>query len=67
MVDLIEDGTLTSTIAQNPYDMGYISVETAVKVIKGEKKLQKNIDTGIDIITKDNAKQQLDFLKQLLK
>ena len=66
MVDLIEDGTLTSTIAQNPYDMGYISVETAVKVIKGEK-VAKNIDTGIDIITKDNAKQKLDFLKQLLK
>ncbi|MFP3126861.1 sugar ABC transporter substrate-binding protein [Ectobacillus funiculus] len=66
MVELIEDGTLNSTIAQNPYDMGYISVETALKVIKGEK-VAKNIDTGIDIITKDNAKLKLDFLKQLLR
>ncbi|MFP3123749.1 sugar ABC transporter substrate-binding protein [Ectobacillus funiculus] len=66
MMDLIEDKTLTGIVAQNPYDMGYISVETAVKVIKGEN-VSKNIDTGIDIITKDNAKQKLDFLKQLLK
>lgn len=36
MVESIEDGTLTATVAQNPYDMGYISVETALKVIKGE-------------------------------
>lgn len=66
MVELIEDGTLTGTIAQNPYDMGYISVETALKVINGEK-VAKNIDTGIDIISKDNAKLKLDFLKQLLR
>lgn len=66
MVDLIADETLTGTVAQNPYDMGYISMETAVKVIEGEK-VAKNIDSGIDIITKDNAEQKLDFLKQLLK
>lgn len=66
MVDLIADETLPGTVAQNPYDMGYISVETAMKVIEGEK-VAKNIDSGIDIITKDNAKQKLDFLKQLLE
>ncbi|GAA3333730.1 hypothetical protein GCM10020331_098930 [Ectobacillus funiculus] len=36
MIKLIEDGTLTDTVAQNPYDMGYLSIETALKVIKGE-------------------------------
>lgn len=66
MVELIEDGTLTGTIAQNPYDVGYISVETAWKVINGEK-VAKNIDTGLEIITKDNAKLKLGFLKQLLR
>lgn len=54
------------TVAQNPYDMWYISVETAWKVIKGEK-VSKTVDTGIDLITKDNTKQKLDFLKKLLK
>ncbi|MFP3122478.1 sugar ABC transporter substrate-binding protein [Ectobacillus funiculus] len=66
MVESIKDGTLTGTVAQNPYDMGYISVETALKVIKGEE-VRKNIDTGVDLITNDNVRQKLDFLKELLK
>ncbi|WP_165350787.1 sugar ABC transporter substrate-binding protein [Ectobacillus funiculus] len=66
MIELIENGTLTGTVAQNPYDMGYISIETALKVIKGED-VKKNIDTGVDVISKDNAKLKLDFLRALLK
>lgn len=66
MVESVEDGTLTGTVAQNPYDMGYIGVETALKVVKGEK-VERNIDTGVDIITNDNAKLRLDFLNKLLR
>ncbi|WP_342048103.1 sugar ABC transporter substrate-binding protein [Bacillus sp. OTU530] len=66
MIKLIEDGTLTDTVAQNPYDMGYLSIETALKVIKGED-VKKNIDTGVDVVSQDNAKLKLDFLKGLLK
>ena len=66
MLELIKDGMLTDTVAQNPYDIGYISVETASKVIKGEY-VNENIDTGLDIISKDNAKLRFDFLRQLLK
>lgn len=66
MLKLIKDGTISSTVAQNPYDMGYLSVETALKVTKGEH-VEKVIDTGVDIIIKENAKQRLDFLKKLLK
>lgn len=65
MVRSIEKGTLTDTVAQNPYDMGYISVEAASKVVKGQE-VEKNIDTGVDIITKDNAKLKLAFLEKLL-
>jgi hypothetical protein len=36
-----------------------------LKVIKGEK-VDENKDTGVDIITKDNAKDRLGFLKRLL-
>jgi ribose transport system substrate-binding protein len=66
MVELIKQGTLTGTVAQNPYDMGYISVETALKVINGEN-VEKTIDSGVDIITEDNAAQKLEFLEKLLK
>jgi ribose transport system substrate-binding protein len=37
MVELVEEGTLTGTVAQNPYDMGYLSVEAALKVTMGGK------------------------------
>ena len=36
MLELIEKGTLSSAIVQNPYDMGYLSIQTALKVTKGE-------------------------------
>jgi ribose transport system substrate-binding protein len=45
--------------------MGYLSVENALKAINGET-VETRIDSGIDIITKDNAKEKLDFLTQLL-
>jgi ribose transport system substrate-binding protein len=66
MLELIEEGTLPGSVAQNPYDMGYLSVETALKVINGEK-VEKNVDSGVDIIIKGNAKQRRDFLNKLLK
>ncbi|GAA3330840.1 hypothetical protein GCM10020331_084970 [Ectobacillus funiculus] len=37
MIELIENGTLTGTVAQNPYDMGYISIETALKSHQGRR------------------------------
>lgn len=66
MVELVEEGTLTGTVAQNPYDMGYLGAEAALKVSKGEK-VNKNIDGGVDIIIDGTAKQRLDFLKKVLK
>ncbi|MFB9758526.1 sugar ABC transporter substrate-binding protein [Ectobacillus funiculus] len=61
MVKYIEKGILDATVAQNPYDMGYLSVKQALKAIKGEA-VEKRIDSGIDLITQDNAKDKLDFL-----
>jgi ribose transport system substrate-binding protein len=65
MTESIEAGKISATIAQNPYDMGYRSVEQAQKAIKGDN-IEKRIDSGIDIITQDNAKERLDFLNDVL-
>ncbi|MFP3125839.1 sugar ABC transporter substrate-binding protein [Ectobacillus funiculus] len=65
MTKFIKTGKISATTAQNPYDMGYQSVEQAQKVIKGGI-IAKRIDTGVDIITKDNAKERLNFLKDVL-
>lgn len=41
-------------IAQKTYKMGYMSVEKLLDALNG-KTLEKNIDTGVQIITKENA------------
>ncbi|MGE7930324.1 sugar ABC transporter substrate-binding protein [Lysinibacillus xylanilyticus] len=63
-VKSILDNGLTGTVAQNPYNMGYQGVETAVKAISDDS-IDSRIDSGITIITKDNAKEHLDFLKSI--
>lgn len=65
-IQSIIDGDLAGSIAQNPYEMGYKGVENAVKAMKGEK-VESRIDSGIDIITSDNAQEKLDFLEGIAK
>jgi ribose transport system substrate-binding protein len=60
MLKTIEEGRLDVTLSKNPYDTGYLSVEMALKAIKGEY-IDKRIDGGVDIVTKENAKIRLDF------
>jgi len=62
----IKEEKLSISVSQNPYDMGYLSVETADKVLRGER-IKQNIDSGVDIITKSNADQRLEFYDNILK
>jgi ribose transport system substrate-binding protein len=47
-------GDMEATIAQNPINMGYYGVESLIKLINGET-LDPTIDTGVDLITAENA------------
>ncbi len=49
----VKDGTLQGIAVQSPYNMGYLGVKAALDASEG-KKLDKNIDTGIVFVTKDN-------------
>lgn len=62
---IVEAGKLSATVAQNPYDMGYLSVEQAIKAVKGEY-IPERIDSGVDILTQDNVKDKLAFLNNIL-
>jgi ribose transport system substrate-binding protein len=42
--------------------MGYLGVEYAIKAANGET-IDRRIDSGVDIITKENAQAALDNLK----
>lgn len=64
-VQNVIDGTVTATVAQDPFNMGYKAVEAAVKAVKGEK-VESFIDTGSTVITKENAEDYLAKLNQQL-
>lgn len=63
-IESVIKGNTVGTVAQNPYDMGYKGVENAIKAIKGES-VEKRIDTGAELITKENAQERLDFLRSI--
>ena len=53
------------SVAQNAYDMGYKAVETAVKVVNGET-VEDFVDSGSEIVTKENAQDRLDKLNSYI-
>ncbi len=53
-------GDMEATIAQNPYNMGWLSVESLIKAINGET-LEPVIDTGTLLVDASNA---ADFVGQ---
>ncbi len=52
--EAIVAGDMEATIAQNPFNMGYFGVESLIKLINGET-LEPTIDTGVELITAENA------------
>ncbi|MGI9860013.1 sugar ABC transporter substrate-binding protein [Moorella naiadis] len=61
----IKEGKLTASIAQNPYNIGYMGVDAAVKAAKGES-VEKRIDTGTKVITKENVDEEQTKLAKIL-
>ena len=64
--EAVAAGELTMTAAQNNFDIGYKAVETMVKILKGEQ-YDKVVDTGTEIITKDNAEERLTKFNEWMK
>jgi ribose transport system substrate-binding protein len=64
-VQNVIDGNFAATVAQSPYNMGYMAVEKAVAAAKGET-VDANIDTGVTVVTSENAQAYLDELKVVL-
>lgn len=52
-IQLLEEGVFEGIVVQKSFNMGYLGVETAVKVIKGER-IPPKIDSGSELITKEN-------------
>ena len=55
-MNLIDDGYLLCTMAQNPDVMGSEGVKAAVRAIGGEDLGGEVTDTGVSVLTKDSDK-----------
>lgn len=64
-VESVSKGELYATVAVKTYDMGYKGVESIIKTLDGEK-VDKEIVTEFDIVTKENAQEKLQSLKDML-
>jgi ribose transport system substrate-binding protein len=53
-IKLLRKGVVQALIVQNPYQMGYQGVKSAVTLIKGGK-VEKRIDTGVTVVTMENV------------
>ncbi|MDQ6422446.1 substrate-binding domain-containing protein [Paenibacillus sp. LHD-117] len=56
-IKLLEEGIMQATVIQRPFQMGYLSIKTAVSALRG-KKVPDVIDTGSLIITKQNMYEE---------
>lgn len=54
-LDLVDNGSLYSIMAQNPYQMGYGAVTAAFNAVQGKDIGETKVDTGASIVTKENT------------
>ncbi len=56
-IEALKEGHLKGIVVQDPYGMGYMGVEAALKTLDGEK-LEKYVDTGSLVATVENMEEQ---------
>ncbi|WP_239613740.1 substrate-binding domain-containing protein [Cohnella mopanensis] len=56
-IKLLDEGIIKATVIQRPFQMGYLSIKTAVEAVRG-KKIPGIIDTGSLLITKRNMYEE---------
>lgn len=57
-IALLEEGAITAMILQDPFNMGYMGVEYALKIVNGEEVEHGIIDTGATIATQENMNSE---------
>jgi len=51
----IQKGWITAIIEQRPYRMGELAVQWLVRLSKGERPKKPVLDTGVEVVTKENV------------
>lgn len=55
-IKALEEGTIQALIVQNPFQMGYLGVQAAVKAKRGGS-VERRIDTGVTVVTRENMNE----------
>jgi ribose transport system substrate-binding protein len=53
-VEALQSGTIQALIVQDPYQMGYKGVTTALLAVKKQPIAEKTVDSGLKVVTKEN-------------
>jgi ribose transport system substrate-binding protein len=53
LIEALRDGTIEALVVQNPFRIGHDGVTAAAAVLQG-KPVQKRIDTGVVVVTREN-------------
>jgi ribose transport system substrate-binding protein len=64
-VSVLKGTGIDATVAQNPYKMGLVGVKEAVDAAK-DKPVPKTINTGVTLVTPENAKSYLQEYRERL-
>ncbi len=62
----IREGSIQFCLVQKTFTMGWLSVEKLLAAVNGEE-IEKEIDTGIIVVTKDNVDSYMDDMKKDLE
>lgn len=60
-ISYVNNGTLTATVVQSPYNMGYLGVRY-IDALKNKETLRSKYDTGAMVIDKSNVNDELSQL-----
>ncbi len=63
LVEALRKKEIQGLVLQNPFNMGYLGVKTAIAAVRGES-VEKRVDTGVILATPDNMDDP--EIKQLL-
>jgi ribose transport system substrate-binding protein len=58
----LQAGNIDALVSQNPLRMGYLAVETTVRLVNGEK-VEPRIDTGVELVTKERLDKEPEIRK----
>lgn len=58
-IALLEEGTITAMVLQDPFNMGYMGVEYALKIVNGETVEHGIVDTGAIMATQENMNDEV--------